>query len=110
MPSDNTMIENLVKAFQNRCVLVSYARQIPYPDADPIEQFARQTNYPQQSRIKSLMDLPKLGIKTFFSSDNCAMYDGKYFRTVGGVTPNLNTNEDLEFAARTIMNEQKIAY
>ena len=110
MPYDDTMIENLLKAFQNRDVVVSYARQIPYPDANPIERFARETNYPSQSYIKSLKDLPELGIKTFFSSDSCAMYHEKYFRAVGGFTPHLNTNEDMEFAARAIMNEKKIAY
>ncbi len=110
MPCDDTLISNLLKTFDDSEVVISYARQIPYPDADPIERFARETNYPPRSRIKSLKDLPELGIKTFFSSDSCAMYRGDYFRAIGGFTRNLNTNEDMEFAARSIMAGQKVAY
>lgn len=110
MPYDDTLISNLLKTFDDPNVVVSYARQVPYANADPIERFARETNYPHQGRIKSLKDLPELGIKTFFSSDSCAMYRGDYFRAVGGFTRNLNTNEDMEFAARSIMAGQKVAY
>lgn len=110
MPYDDTLISNLLKAFDDSEVVVSHARQIPYPDVDPIERFARETNYPPRSRIKSQKDLPELGIKTFFSSDSCAMYRGSYFRSLGGFTPDLNTNEDMEFAARSIMAGQKVAY
>lgn len=110
MPYDDTLISNLLKAFDDPNVVVSYARQVPYANADPIERFARETNYPPRSRIKSQKDLPELGIKTFFSSDSCAMYRGSYFRSVGGFTPDLNTNEDMEFAARSIMAGQKVAY
>ncbi|MDP3466655.1 MAG: glycosyltransferase family 2 protein, partial [Sulfuricurvum sp.] len=87
-----------------------YARQIPYSNADAIEIFARTTNYPEHSIVKSKKDLPAMGIKTFFSSDSCAMYRGDYFRSVGGFTLDLNTNEDMEFAARAILNGKKIAY
>lgn len=110
MPYNDALIENLLKPFNHTNVVVSYARQIPYSDADPIERFARQTNYPSKSQIKSMNDLPELGIKTFFSSDSCAMYRGEYFREVGGFTPHLNTNEDMEFAARAILAGKKVAY
>lgn len=109
-PYDKTLSENLVKMFEDTDVAVAYARQIPYPDADPIEVFARTTNYPEYSTVKSKDDLAILGIKTFFSSDSCAMYRGSYFRTVGGFTPGLETNEDMEFAARAILNGKKVAY
>ena len=110
MPYNDTLIENLLKPFDDLNVVVSYARQIPYADADPIERFARQTNYPSKSQIKSMNDLAELGIKTFFSSDSCAMYRGEYFRKVGGFTQDLNTNEDMEFATRSILDEKKVAY
>ena len=110
LPYDVFLIENLVRSFQDERVVVSYARQIPYSEADPIEKFARKTNYPTESRLKTKDDLATLGIKTFFSSDSCAMYRGDYFRSVGGFTLDLNTNEDMEFAARAILNGKKVAY
>lgn len=110
MPYDEHLIVELLKAFENEEVVVSYARQIPYKDADAIEVFARTTNYPARSVIKSKEDLTQLGIKTFFCSDSCAMYRASYFKEVGGFKKGLNTNEDMEYAARAIMNGKKVAY
>lgn len=109
-PVDTSLIEKLLQAFNDPEVVVSYARQIPYGDADPIECFARKTNYPPQSCTKSQKNLPQLGIKTFFNSNSCAMYQGDYFRKVNGFKKDLNTNEDMEFAARAIIAGKKIFY
>lgn len=109
-PYDEMLIEKLVNMFHDPDVVVAYARQIPYDDADAIEVFARTTNYPENSMVKSKSDLASMGIKTFFNSDSCAMYRGEYFRSVGGFTPGLNTNEDMDFAARAIMDGKKVAY
>lgn len=109
-PADEYLVSELIRAFDDPDVVVAYARQIPYADADPIERFARETNYPPISRVKSGEDLGELGIKTFFSSDSCAMYRGEYFRKVGGFAKDLNTSEDMEFAARAVMDGKKIAY
>ena len=109
-PYDEMLIEKLINMFADPDVVVTYGRQIPYEDADVIEVFARTTNYPECSMVKSENDLATMGIKTFFSSDSCAMYRGEYFRSVGGFTPGLNTNEDMDFSARAIMNGKKVAY
>lgn len=110
MPYDEFLVENLLNAFEDPDVVVAYARQIPYKDADAIEVFARTTNYPPISKVKSQDDLPMMGIKTFFCSDSCAMYRASYFKEVGGFKQGLNTNEDMEYAARAIMNGKKVAY
>ncbi|DAB29688.1 MAG TPA: glycosyl transferase family 2 [Sulfurimonas sp. UBA12504] len=109
-PITNKLIEKLLKNFENSEVAVAYARQVPYADADASEIFTRETNYPNVSKIKSKDDLKTLGIKTFFSSDSCAMYRGDYFRAVNGFTKDLNSNEDMEFAARTILVGRKVSY
>jgi rhamnosyltransferase len=109
-PADKNLIANLLDSFTDNSVVVTYAKQLPYKDADAIEIFARTTNYPEYSTVKSQKDLPSMGIKTFFNSDSCAMYRGDYFGAVGGFTPGLSTNEDMDFAARAIMNEKKVAY
>lgn len=109
-PYDHDLISNLLKSFNDPNVVSAYARQIPYSDADPIETYARERNYPENSCIKSIASLSTMGIKTFFSSDSCAMYRMEYFRSVGGFTPNLDTNEDMEFAARAIMAHRYVVY
>ncbi|NBL00172.1 MAG: hypothetical protein EOM50_19605, partial [Erysipelotrichia bacterium] len=50
LPYDEHLIEELLKVFEDEEIVVSYARQIPYEDADAIEVFARTTNYPARSR------------------------------------------------------------
>ena len=110
MPYDEFLIKNLLKAFDDPEVVVAYARQIPYIHANMIEVFARTINYPSVSKIKSKNDLKDLGIKTFFCSDSCAMYRASYFKKVGGFKKDLQTNEDMEFAARAIMDGKKVAY
>lgn len=110
MPFDKCLVENLLTAFEDPNVVVAYARQIPYVDANAVEVFARTTNYPATSKVKSKDDLTTMGIKTFFNSDSCAMYRASYFKQLGGFTKDLQTNEDMEFAARAIMNGQKVAY
>ena len=110
LPFDEYLVENLCKGFENSEVVVSYARQLPYRDADIIEVFARNTNYPDISKLKSKDDLSTLGIKTFFNSDSCSMYDAKYFRSIGGFKKDLNTNEDMEYSARAILNNKKVYY
>ena len=107
---DERLIEKLLEPFSDESVVVSYARQIPYENADIIERFARGKNYPSESIVKSKEDIGTLGIKTFFSSDSCAMYRGDYFKKVGGFKRDLNVSEDMEFAARAIFDGKKIAY
>ncbi len=110
LPVDSYLVEKLLKPFNDKEVVVSYARQIPYENADAIERFARETNYPDKSTIKSKESLSYLGIKTFFSSNSCAMYRASYFKKVDGFKEGLIMNEDMEFAARAILDDKKVAY
>lgn len=109
-PFNENLIENLLKPFIDDDIVVSYARQIPYENAHITEKFARGKNYPEISMIKSKEGIKSLGIKTFFSSDSCAMYRGDYFKKVGGFKRDLNVSEDMEFAYRAIMDGKKVAY
>ena len=110
LPCDDTLIEDIMMPFSDPDVMVSYARHIPYRGADKIERFARGVNYPPRSRVKSKEDIKTLGIKTFFSSNSCAMYRTSYFKEVGGFKEGLIMNEDMEYAARAIMADKKVSY
>lgn len=109
-PFDDKLIESLIRPFKDEDLAVSYARQIPYKDAYVTEVFARNFNYPPNSIIKSKNDIKTLGIKTYFTSNSCSMYKAEYFKKAGGFKKDLNMSEDMEFAARAIRDDKKIAY
>jgi rhamnosyltransferase len=110
LPCDDTLIEDISEPFSDPDVVVSYARHIPYRGADKIERFNRNTNYPKISKLKSKDDIESMGIKTFFSSNSCAMYRASYFREVGGFRDGVIMNEDMEFAMRAIMDGKIVSY
>lgn len=109
LPINEHLIENLLRPLEG-AVQMSYARQIPYRGADPLERFSRHFNYPEQSRIKSISDLPKLGIKTYFASNVCAAYERSSFDRIGGFTERTIFNEDMIYAAALLRSGAKIAY
>ena len=59
-------------AVKDCLVAVAYARQLPKNDCHIVEQYTRQFNYPEQSRVKTKADIPTLGILNVFCSDVCA--------------------------------------
>ncbi len=109
-PADEHMIENMIGAFSQEKVAAVYARQLPYENASLGERFSRSFNYPDKPCVKSLADLKRLGIKTFFCSNACAMYDRKIFDSLGGFPGNMIFNEDMVFARRIIDSGYSIAY
>lgn len=91
-------------------IAVAYARQLPKHDCHIVEQYTRQFNYPEQSRIKTKADIPVLGIKTFFCSDVCAAYRKDLFEELGGFEFPVIFNEDMFFAANAISHGYGVAY
>jgi len=109
--ADGRTIEKLLKPMQcDPNIAVCYGRQIPNPDADPLEMFAREFNYPMYSMLKTKADLPKLGINTFFCSNSCAAYRRSIFEKLGGFENGVGTNEDMLFAAKAIMAGYGVYY
>lgn len=99
IPADEHLIEHLIEPFQDEKVAVSYARQLPKPDAGPIEQYTRSFNYPGESRKKCLEDIHTMGIKAFFCSDVCAAYHRERYLSLGGFIRHTIFNEDMIFAS-----------
>ena len=96
LPADAHLVERLAAAFGDKRVKAAYARQLPKEDCRELERYTRNFNYPEKSRIKTAADLPELGIKTFFCSNVCAMYERETYLAQGG------------FPRRTIFNEDMI--
>lgn len=110
MPSDDELLEKMLKPFSDQKIAAVYARQLPYENASLGERFSRAFNYPEESCVKSLDDKDRLGIKTFFCSNACAMYRREIFEQLGGFPKDMIFNEDMVFARRIMENGYSIAY
>lgn len=110
IPYDEYMIENIQKAFTDDKVCSCYARQVIGDDASLAEEFSRLFNYPDKSSVKSIEDKSRLGIKTYFCSNACAMYRRQIFMSLGMFPENMIFNEDMVFAHKVIEAGYKIAY
>lgn len=110
MPADDRLIENLVAALEQENVAVAYARQLARSDSGIIEQTTRQFNYPETSHVKTIEDLPRLGIKTYFCSNVCAAYKREIYQQLGGFIKRTIFNEDMIYAAIAIKAGYAIAY
>ena len=103
-------LANLIKGLESPEVGAVYGRQLPRKGASPIEAHARLFNYPDRTRVKSLEDIQKLGIKTPFFSNSFSAYKKNALTDMGGFPLHLNFGEDVFVAARMILKGWKIAY
>ena len=110
MPADETLIEELVKPFDDPEVWAAYARQLPNEDCREVEKYTRSFNYPEQSMVKTKEDLDRLGIKTFFCSNVCAAWRREKYLELGGFVKHTIFNEDMILAGIMIKQGGKIAY
>ncbi len=111
LPANEYLVERLKNAFsKDSQVKAAYARQLPNATCREIEKYTRSFNYPAESRIKSKADLSTLGIKTFFCSNVCAMYEKKTYDQLGGFIRRTIFNEDMIYAGGLIQKGYKIAY
>lgn len=110
IPADKYLIENLLKSFCQDNVAAAYARQLPHENAGVIESYTRSFNYPKVSCIKSLEDIKKYGIKTYFCSNVCAAYRKNVYDSLGGFVLKTIFNEDMIMAANMINQGYSIAY
>ena len=104
------VIENLLRAFDNRKVGIAYARQLAREDADEIERMTRETNYPPESIVKTKKDEKTLGIKAYFCSDVCAMYRIDVYKKLGGFVKKTIFNEDMIMAYKEMQAGFSVAY
>lgn len=111
IPKDNYLVEKLLSGFRRADnIAVSYARQLPKKDCNRIEQITREFNYPAQSRVQTSDDIKELGIKAYFCSDVCAMYDTSIYRSLGGFKAPAIFNEDMIYAAGALDAGYAVSY
>lgn len=102
MPADEFLLEELLKGFEQPNIGIVFARQLARDDADITERLTREHNYPPQSRLKTRADAENMGIKTYFCSDVCAMYQRELYEQLGGFVSPTIFNEDMIMAFRVI--------
>jgi rhamnosyltransferase len=109
--SDSTTITKLISPLINKTAAISYARQLPRPNAGFYESYSRFINYPalDSIQIRSLNDVNLFGARTFFCSNSCAAYVNEELNKVGGFRT-LLTNEDYVAAYDLLVNSMRIAY
>ena len=111
LPADSRLLERLTDALLSReDSAAAYARQLPAKDCGVIERYTRGFNYPEQSQVKTKEDLPRLGIKTYFCSNVCAVYRRGRYLELGGFIRRTIFNEDMIFAAKAIQAGYSVLY
>ncbi|MBR4168714.1 MAG: glycosyltransferase family 2 protein [Lachnospiraceae bacterium] len=110
IPYDQELVENLLKPFSDPKVGAVYARQLAGEKAGIAERFSREFNYPDRSEKKTIADLSRLGIKTFFCSNVCAAYRRKLFDELGGFKEPAIFNEDMVYAATLMDHGYAVCY
>ncbi|MBQ1393589.1 MAG: glycosyltransferase family 2 protein [Lachnospiraceae bacterium] len=110
VPADTHLLEELVRPFAEEQVAATYARQLATKEVGVIEQYTRTFNYPEQEQKKKKEDLKRLGIKTYFCSDVCAMYRKSVYEKMGGFVTKTIFNEDMIMASKMIQAGYAIVY
>ncbi len=108
-PRDKVLIQSLLGAMDSD-VAASYARQYPRSDCSLAERYSRKFNYPSEPMKKTQADIARLGIKTYFCSNVCAMYNRKIFDEIGGFTKKTIFNEDMVYAGSACQKGYAICY
>lgn len=113
IPYDEHLIETLYKGMvdnKDKKVAMSYARHIAYKGATFTENKTREFNYPDKSVIKDIDTEKIYGIKNYFASNVCCIYDKKIFDSLGGFEDNVSFNEDELYAYKVIKNGYRVYY
>jgi rhamnosyltransferase len=110
VPADRRCLEKLISPLLRGRASASFARQMPAPDATPLESFARRANYPEESRTVDASHVSTLGTRAYFFSNSFSAVRRDALEGLGGFPTHTIMNEDMLFAARLLRSGQKIAY
>lgn len=103
-------LKEMISSFEDSRVDVAYGRQLPHSFTGPIGIHARLYNYGNQSSVRSLSDIPRLGFKTIFCSNSFSAYRRETYIALGGFKADLIFGEDAHFCGRAILSGKSIFY
>lgn len=110
VPTSVESFRRLVAAFEDPEVAIAYGRQLPRPEAGPIEAHARLFGYPATSRIKTREAIPEIGLRAAVVSNSFAAYRRKDLLELGGFPTGTLFGEDTLTGAKAILAGKRIAY
>lgn len=106
---DELWLFNLVKDIDDKEIVATYSRQLT--KYNNLEKYTRESNYPDQSIIKSKDDIDEFGLKTFFFSDAASAISARIYKKLDGYDhKKLPISEDMYIAYKIIMAGYKIKY
>ncbi|MDA8077334.1 MAG: glycosyltransferase family 2 protein [Nitrospiraceae bacterium] len=110
LPADDQAIARLTVYLDDRNVGAVFGRQLPRPGAGPFGAHARLFNYPGKSRIVTLADRERMGIRTPFFSNSFSAYRRSVLEEIGGFDEQVIMGEDVCAAGRLLLKGYGIAY
>lgn len=110
IPQNRYLIEKLTEPFGDEKTAIVYGRQVTDDECDPIECCVRQFYYPPKGMVKSLEDMSKLGVRTFFNSNVCAAYRRSAYLETEGFGKKMITSEDMLAARRVLEKGWQVVY
>ena len=110
LPVNTKLTAELMRAVSGEKIAAAYARQLPAEGCGEVERFTRDYNYPDSSVVKTGQDIKRLGIKTYFCSNVCALYNRSIYEATGGFPEKAIFNEDMVYAAGAVKAGYGIAY
>jgi rhamnosyltransferase len=111
LPADDYAFERLVAIFeQDPLVGAAFGRQLPHPTAGPAASHSRLFNYPPTSAIRTLNDIPRLGVRAAFLSNSFSGYRRAAMASTGFFAVDTIWGEDTLAAAKLLHAGWRIAY
>ena len=111
LPCDTALTARLLEPLEaDPQAAVAYARQLPNEGASETERYTRAFNYPPEPQVKSQADFDRLGVKTYFCSNVCALYRKETFDRLGGFVRRAIFNEDMLYAGKAAQAGYRIYY
>jgi rhamnosyltransferase len=110
VPEHPEWLEALVAPLVRGEAAAAFSRQVAREEANPLERFARERNYPLESRTVGSGDVARLGIRAFFFSNAASAVRRDAFDALGGFPTHTVMNEDMLFAARALAAGHAVAY
>jgi rhamnosyltransferase len=109
-PLEPDCLELLAEPLVAGRAAAAFARQVPGPNATPLERFARLTNYPPESRLTGTDDVEQLGSRAYFFSNSFSAIRRDVLSQLGGFPDHTVMNEDMLLAARLLGHGHRVAY
>lgn len=110
VPAGPDAFARLLAPFADPMTAMAYGRQLPRPQAGPIERHARIFNYGPTPAVRRLPQARALGIRAIFCSNSCAAYRRSTLQALGGFASPVIMGEDQVFAARALLAGWSVAY